>query len=136
MKRSTWETTLKQGRRFILPLISLDRTSELPMYAQVCSAFERAIRDGRLPAGSRLPSTRAAAKLFSISRTTVLTAYEILLAEDLIESAVGSGTRVRGTRMIPPVHSANWESLIRDARYPARITKLKDPDGNVVYLNF
>ncbi len=128
---------MKQSRqrRFSLPPISLDRVSAQPMYLQFRAALERAIRDGGLRAGSRLPSTRAAAKLFGISRTTVLTAYEMLAAEDLIEPVAGSGTRVRGTRMIPPVHAANWESLIRDARYPARIARLKDPDGNVLYLN-
>lgn len=127
---------MTRRRPFSLPPISLDRTSPQPMYLQFCHALERAIQDGRLPAGSRLPSTRAAAKLFSVSRTTVLTAYETLAAEDLIESAVGSGTRVRGARVIPPMRAANWESLIRDARYPARITRLKDPDGNVLDLNF
>jgi DNA-binding GntR family transcriptional regulator len=122
-------------RRFHLPPISLDPSSEQPMYLQFCTALERAIQDGRLPAGSRLPSTREAAKLFSISRTTVLTAYEMLAAEGLIESTVGSGTRVRATRIIPPVAAPNWGSLIRDARYPARAARIKDPDGNVLYLN-
>jgi GntR family transcriptional regulator / MocR family aminotransferase len=122
-------------RPFNLPPIKLDRAAPRPIYLQFCTALERAIQDGRLPAGARLPSTRAAAKLFSISRTTVLTAYEILAAEDLIEPALGSGTRVRGSRMIPPMHAANWEAMIRDARYPRRISKLKDPDGNVLYLN-
>lgn len=118
-----------------MPKITLAPASPQPMYLQFCAALERAIQDGRLPAGTRLPSTRAAAKLFSISRTTVLTAYEMLAAEDLIESAIGSGTRVRATRMIPPVDAPNWESLIRDARYPAGVGRLKDPDGNILYLN-
>lgn len=126
---------MTRQRPFRLPPILLDRTSAQPMYLQFCHAIERAIQDGRLSAGSRLPSTRGAAKLFGISRTTVLTAYEILAAEDLIESDIGSGTRVRGTRMIPPVDSANWKSLIREAQYPARVAKLQYPDGNVLYIN-
>jgi len=59
----------------------------------------------------------------------------MLASEDLIESTPGSGTRVRTTRMIPPVHVANWELLIREARYPARATRLQDPDGNLLQLN-
>jgi GntR family transcriptional regulator/MocR family aminotransferase len=106
------------------------------MYLQVCTALERAIRDGHLPAGSRLPSTRAAAKLLGISRTTAVTAYEMLASEDLIESTPGSGTRVRGTRMIPPVHLTGWTKLIREARYPARVATLEDPDGNLLRVNF
>ena len=90
---------MTRRRPFSLPPIALDRAVPQPMYLQFCTALKRAIQDGRLRAGSRLPSTRAAAKLFSISRTTVLTAYEMLTADDLIESAIGSGTRVRGARM-------------------------------------
>jgi DNA-binding GntR family transcriptional regulator len=127
---------MTRRRRFSLPPILLDHASDQPLYLQICSALERAIQDGRLPAGSRLPSTRAAAKLFGISRTTVLTAYETLAAEDLIVSDIGSGTRVRGARMIPPVHAADWKSLVRDARYPSPAARLKDPDGNVLYINY
>ena len=127
---------MTRRRRFSLPPILLDHTSHQPLYLQFCSALERAIQDGRLPAGSRLPSTRAAAKLFGISRTTVLTAYETLAAEDLIVSDIGSGTRVRGARMIPPVHAADWKLLVRDARYPSPAARLKDPDGNVLYINY
>jgi DNA-binding GntR family transcriptional regulator len=115
--------------------MSLDRTANLPMYLQLSAALERAIQDGRLPAGSRLPSTRAAAKLLGISRTTVLTAYEMLTARDLIGSDTGSGTRVRGTRMIPPVRAVDWKLLKRAARYPERTVALKDPNGNVLYRN-
>ena len=126
---------MTRRRRFQVPKITLDPASPQPMYLQFCAALERAIQDGRLPAGTRLPSTREAAKLFSISRTTVLTAYEMLAAEDLIESAIGSGTRVRATRMIPPVDAPNWESPIRAARYPLGVARLEDPDGNTLYLN-
>jgi DNA-binding FadR family transcriptional regulator len=84
------------------------------MYMQFSAALKRAIRAGQLPAGSRLPSTRAAARLFGVSRNTVVTAYEILAADDWIESATGSGTRVRRASMI---------------------ARFKDPDGNFLYLN-
>ena len=127
---------MTRRRRFSLPPILLDPTSHQPLYLQLCAALERAIQDGRLPAGSRLPSTRVAAKLFGISRTTALTAYETLAAEDLIVSDIGSGTRVRGARMIPPVHAADWKLLVRDARYPSPVATLKDPDGNVLYMNY
>jgi len=126
---------MTRRRPFQLPPMVLDPASPEPLYLQFTRALERAIQDGRLPAGSCLPSTRAAARLLSISRTTVLTAYEMLRSEDLIESSIGSGTRVRATRMIPPVDAPAWESLIRDARYPARVVRLQDPDGSLLYLN-
>jgi DNA-binding GntR family transcriptional regulator len=99
---------------FNLPPMSFDRTSAQPMYMQFSAALKQAIRAGQLPAGSPLPSTRAAARLFGVSRNTVVTAYEILAADELIESATGSGTRVRRAGMI---------------------ARFKDPDGNFLYLN-
>ncbi len=52
----------------------------------------RARIDGRsLPAGARLPSVRAEAKASGVSVSTVVEAYERLVAEGLIQSRPGSG---------------------------------------------
>src|ERR1700690_2549063 len=101
-------------RRVAFPAISLDRGSDKPMYLQLRAALEGAIRGGELPAGSRLPSTRAAARLLGISRNTAVTAYELLAAEDLIASAIGSGTVVLRTRAA---------------------ARFEDPDGYVLCLH-
>jgi GntR family transcriptional regulator/MocR family aminotransferase len=61
---------------------------------QIQDQLRAAIRDRRLSAGERLPSTRHLAELLGISRGTVVDVYEQLLAEGYVESAVGSGTRV------------------------------------------
>lgn len=58
------------------------------------SALRNAILAGNLPAGARLPSTRAMAEQHGVSRTTVLLAYEQLEAEGYITSRRGSGTYV------------------------------------------
>jgi GntR family transcriptional regulator/MocR family aminotransferase len=61
---------------------------------QVYDAVRRAILDGQLRAGLRLPSTRTFASDLRISRNTMVAAYEQLTAEGYLESLVGSGTRV------------------------------------------
>src|ERR1019366_5890784 len=53
-----------------------------------------AVLGGRLPPGSRLPSTRAFAAELGISRNTVMGAFDQLLAEGYLEGKVGSGTYV------------------------------------------
>ncbi|MDE2456674.1 MAG: winged helix-turn-helix transcriptional regulator, partial [Burkholderiales bacterium] len=50
--------------------------------------------EGRLAAGSRLPSTRELALQLGLSRNTVLAAYELLRAERLIEARTGRGSFV------------------------------------------
>jgi GntR family transcriptional regulator/MocR family aminotransferase len=57
-------------------------------------ALRGAIRSGRLPAGTRLPSTRALAADLGLARGTVTDAYEQLVAEGWLVARQGSGTRV------------------------------------------
>ena len=74
-------------------LVALDRdVGRLGL--QIQDQLRAAIRDRRLGAGERLPSTRRMAELLGVSRGTVVDVYEQLLAEGYVESAVGSGTRV------------------------------------------
>ena len=74
-------------------LVALDRGAG-PLGVQIQDQLRTAIRDRRLSAGERLPSTRRLAELLGVSRGTVVEVYEQLLAEGYVESAVGSGTRV------------------------------------------
>ncbi|QNH04349.1 PLP-dependent aminotransferase family protein [Pseudomonas sp. B11D7D] len=53
-----------------------------------------AILGGRLPAGSKLPSTRAMAEHYNLARGTVQAAYQQLLSEGYLQARTGSGTRV------------------------------------------
>ncbi|NEA34699.1 PLP-dependent aminotransferase family protein [Streptomyces sp. SID13031] len=79
-------------------------------------ALHESIRTGRLPAGTRLPSSRSLAKDLGIARNTVADAYGQLVAEGWLTARQGSGTVVadrilpvhRPTTPIPGApHSAN-----------------------------
>jgi GntR family transcriptional regulator/MocR family aminotransferase len=76
------------------PWISLDSSLEIPYYRQLYDGMRRAILSGPLLSGTRLPSTRTLAAELGVSRTTVVTAFEGLLAEGYLEGKVGSGTFV------------------------------------------
>jgi GntR family transcriptional regulator / MocR family aminotransferase len=82
-----------------LPPVVLDVAGGTPMYDQLSEWFRRAIVDGRLRPGQRVPSTRSLAKELKISRVPVLSAYEQLYAEGYLETFVGAGTCV--ARSIP-----------------------------------
>ena len=74
-------------------LVALDRDAG-HLGLQIQDQLRAAIRDRRLGAGERLPSTRRLAELLGVSRGTVVGVFEQLLAEGYVESTVGSGTRV------------------------------------------
>ena len=82
-----------------LPPITLDPASTTPMYHQLSDWFRRAIVDGQLRPGQRVPSTRTLASELAVSRIPVLSAYEQLCAEGYLEPLRGAGTRV--ARSIP-----------------------------------
>lgn len=66
-----------------------------PLYRRLAEAFRAAIRRGEMPSGTRLPTERALAAELSVSRSTVVAAYDLLRGEGWLESRQGSGTWVR-----------------------------------------
>ncbi|MXP64405.1 PLP-dependent aminotransferase family protein [Roseomonas sp. M0104] len=58
------------------------------------AGLRAAILGGRLPAGLRLPSSRALAAQLGLRRNAVIAAYEQLLSDGLAESRTGAGTFV------------------------------------------
>src|SRR5262249_39850439 len=71
---------------------------------QVVAYLRRAIDEGRLAAGARLPPIRDPARDLGVNRETVADAYRPLPALGLTESGVGRGTFVRrGPPRPPPV---------------------------------
>lgn len=74
--------------------LTLDRSTAVPLYQQVCDALAAAIAGGNLRPGERLPSERDLADRLSLSRTTVVNAYRELYARGLVRGHVGRGTIV------------------------------------------
>lgn len=58
------------------------------------SSISDAIRSGKLPSGSRLPTSRSLARDYGVSRSTVTTVFERLLADGYICARVGRGSFV------------------------------------------
>ena len=75
-------------------LIELDRSGELPLHEQLERSLRENIRRGRLPAGTRLPSTRGLATELGVSRGVVTEAYGQLSAEGYLETRQGAAVRV------------------------------------------
>ncbi|WP_433335057.1 PLP-dependent aminotransferase family protein [Spirillospora sp. CA-294931] len=102
-----------------LPLV-VDRDAGEAMSAQLVAQLRGAMRDGRLVAGERLPSSRALAGSLGVSRTVVTGAYEQLYAEGWVEGRHGSGTYVTDVR---PVEEE------ADGVGPAAFTDRVAPEG-------
>jgi DNA-binding GntR family transcriptional regulator len=101
------------------------------LYEQLCDSLRADIASGRLEPGTRLPSTRTLARELRVSRNTVVAAYEQLVLEGLLIAAVGSGTRVRGTK---PTKS-DLPDFLRKSGYPSDSLHFRDAEGNDIYLH-
>ncbi|WP_017573754.1 MocR-like pyridoxine biosynthesis transcription factor PdxR [Nocardiopsis halotolerans] len=88
-------------RRLTEPAFHLDRDSPRPLTVQLSDALRRAMSEGTLAPGERLPSSRAFATQLGVSRTVVTEAYQQLYAEGWLEGRHGSGTFV-AEREAPP----------------------------------
>ncbi len=82
-------------------LVEIDRSSELPLHEQLESLVRERIRSGRLPAGVRLPSTRALALELGVSRGVVSEAYGQLAAEGYLQTRQGAAVRVARAVRVP-----------------------------------
>jgi DNA-binding transcriptional regulator YhcF (GntR family) len=78
-----------------MKLIALDPNSTLPKYRQIVLAIEIAIAENRLKRNDKLPSINKVSLEFSISRDTVLLAYDELKKRGIIFSILGKGYYVK-----------------------------------------
>ena len=124
-----------------MPALRVEPQSARPLYRQVYNQLRQAILEQKLPAGARLPSTRALARTLGVSRNTVLNAYEALVADALLEARKGSSTHVSmPSDKVPSLATPMrrifdlW-AAIREARFPMTSACLRDPDGNPLYVH-
>lgn len=101
-------------------LIPLDPRSDEPLHRQLYRGIREAILGRRLTPGVRLPSTRNLAQSLGVSRTTVLFAFDQLVAEGFIQGAVGSGSYV--ARQMPDHLLADRRDSAPADAVPARLS--------------
>lgn len=80
--------------------IQLDRAAAAPIGDQIHASLRKAIVDGRLAPGRRLPSGRDLAAQLGVAHGTIRVAYDRLTAENLVFGAGQAGTRV--CSQLPP----------------------------------
>jgi GntR family transcriptional regulator/MocR family aminotransferase len=91
---------------------------KLPLHRQLYEALRRAILDGKLSAGDRLPSSRELTRDLNLSRNTVMAALNQLAVEGYLVSHVGSGTFIndRVPKVVPRRHSVHQNQSAKLSR--------------------
>jgi GntR family transcriptional regulator / MocR family aminotransferase len=107
----------RRGGGATLWTMRLDRRSPVSLSRQLAAALRRAISEGSLAAGARLPSSRALAAELGLARSTIVGVFEQLIAEGYVASRPGSGCYV-------PVRAKNAAAAPVDVRSGAASRKL------------
>src|SRR5690242_5149602 len=101
-------------------LITIDRTSPVPLYFQLAQHFEAAIRSGALKVGSRLDNEVQLAERLGLSRPTVRAAFQYLSNKGLVVRKRGAGTLVANERIDRNVELTSlYDDLAAAGRSPA-----------------
>ncbi|MDI5964720.1 GntR family transcriptional regulator [Streptantibioticus silvisoli] len=100
-------------------LITIDRSSPVPLYFQVAQQLQELIETGVLPPGTRLSNEIAMADQFGLSRPTMRQAMQHLVDKGLLARKRGVGTQVVTNRIRRQVELTSlYEDLEREDRRP------------------
>lgn len=109
-------------------LVSLDRTSPVPLYFQVAEQLERAILDGRIGPGDRLDNEISMAADLGLSRPTMRQAISVLVDKGMLVRKRGVGTQVVQGRINRSVELTSlYDDLAAGGQAPAtRLLRLEE----------
>jgi GntR family transcriptional regulator len=77
--------------------VKIDFAEETPLYQQVAAEIRRAIADGEVRPGQRMPLAKDLATVLGVNTNTVLRALRDLRHEGMLEFRRGRGITVAGT---------------------------------------
>ncbi|TAM66625.1 MAG: GntR family transcriptional regulator [Microbacteriaceae bacterium] len=98
----------------------IDRSGPIPLYYQVATRIEEAIRNGRLPAGARLENEVALGERLGMSRPTIRRAIQEVVDKGLLVRRRGIGTQVVHGEITRQVELTSLhEDLERSGRHPS-----------------
>ncbi|MFW5933212.1 MAG: PLP-dependent aminotransferase family protein [Actinomycetota bacterium] len=86
---------IRESGPHLAELLAPALSGDGPLYRLLADALKRAVDRGEVPLGTVLPPERSLARSLSVSRATVVSAYDQLKAQGWLVSRRGSGTWVR-----------------------------------------
>jgi GntR family transcriptional regulator, regulator for abcA and norABC len=104
------------------------KNSSVPLHQQIADFMKKKIMNGEWTIGTKIPPQRNLAKLFQVNRSTIVIALEELAADGLIESKVGSGTKVINNTwsLLASTPPPDWISYVKSGIHKPNITIIQE----------
>lgn len=103
--------------------VTIDPTSDRPVFKQIADRLRAAIRSGELAPGGRMPSEQALMDAHGVARGTIREAVSLLRSEGLVRTEHGRGSFVRDR---PPVRRLAHDRFARRHRERGRAAYLAE----------
>lgn len=117
---------IMQAKKYVIIDWQPSRQARLSLVDQIVSYFKQQVSKGNWLCGDHIPSQRELATVFSVNRSTIVTALSILSADGIIESTVGRGTIISNN---------SWSFLFQKLHLTGTITYNR-AFTNQIYLQF
>lgn len=111
----------------VLELDPIAASGPVPPYEQLRAQVAARVADGRLPAGTKLPTVRGLAEELGLAANTVAKAYRQLESDRVIETRGRAGTYVRSAALAGP--PADLAELAAAYAVAARRAGLTEPEA-------
>jgi GntR family transcriptional regulator len=111
-------------------VVTIDPTSDRPVFKQIADGLRASIVSGELEAGAKVPSEQALIDRYGVARGTIRDAVEVLRSEGLVRTEHGRGSFVRDR---PPVRRLAHDRFARRHRERGKAAYLAEleADGRV-----
>ena len=117
------------------------KNSSIPLHQQISDYLKKKIMNGEWTTGTKLPPQRELATLFHVNRSTIVYALEDLAADGLIESKIGSGTRVMNNTwgLLSSTPPPDWIHYVKSGTHKPNMTIIQkinkaETDPNIIRL--
>ena len=105
-----------------------NKSSPIPLHKQITNYMKEKIANGEWTIGYKLPPQRTLAKVLGVNRSTVVTAYDELIAEGLIEGRRGSGTSVVNNtwNLLATTPPPDWNSYVNVGTHKPNLPTIQE----------
>ncbi|MEH7524087.1 PLP-dependent aminotransferase family protein [Bacillus sp. JJ1503] len=105
-----------------------NKSSPIPLHKQIADFMKEKISNGEWTIGYKLPPQRTLAKALEVNRSTIVTAFDELTAEGLIEGKSGSGTKVINNtwNLLATASPPDWSSYVKSGIHKPNLPTIQE----------